>query len=172
MPNRIPWTERRFTFDFPVGVFPELIERLRGTPARMEESVRGLPTDVLTARDGATWSIQENVGHLADLESLFTDRLDDYDAGAAVLRPADMTNRRTHGADHNARTIEQVTADLRRKREGLVARLDPRPPEDFAAAARHPRLDRPMRLVDMLFFHAEHDDYHLARIRQLIRTLR
>ena len=83
-----------------------------------------------------------------------------------------MTNRRTLGAAHNARTIEQVPADFRRKREGLVARLDPRPPEDFAAAARHPRLDRPMRLVDMLFFHAEHDDYHLARIRQLIRTLR
>jgi hypothetical protein len=27
-----------------------------------------------------------------------------------------------------------------------------------------------MRVVDMLFFRAEHDDYHLARVRQLIRV--
>jgi hypothetical protein len=28
----------------------------------------------------------------------------------------------------------------------------------------------PMRAVDMLFFQAEHDDYHLARITELIRA--
>jgi hypothetical protein len=27
----------------------------------------------------------------------------------------------------------------------------------------------PMRLVDMVFFQAEHDDYHLARISELMR---
>ena len=27
-----------------------------------------------------------------------------------------------------------------------------------------------MRVVDMMFFHAEHDDYHLARARMLSRT--
>jgi hypothetical protein len=40
----------------------------------------------------------------------------------------------------------------------------------FEAVAIHPRLNKPMRLVDMLFFQAEHDDYHLARISDLIRT--
>ena len=35
----------------------------------------------------------------------------------------------------------------------------------------HPRLERPMRLIDMMFFHAEHDDYHLARISELRRRL-
>jgi len=34
---RIKWTDRRFNFDFPAGIYPEMIERIRGTPARLEE---------------------------------------------------------------------------------------------------------------------------------------
>ena len=169
MPNRVPWTERTFNFDFPVDLFPELIERLRGTPARVEEIARALESEVLTRRDGRAWSIQENIGHLANVEALFTGRLDDYDAGAETLRPADMTNRKTHEANHNARPIEDVLAEFRAVRRALVARLESLRPGDFARVARHPRLNKPMRVVDMLLFQAEHDDYHLARITALIR---
>jgi hypothetical protein len=35
--------------------------------------------------------------------------------------------------------------------------------------ARHPRLGTPMRLIDVAFFTAEHDDHHLARITELLR---
>jgi hypothetical protein len=51
----------------------------------------------------------------------------------------------------------------------LVHRLDYLSAEVFATVAHHPRLNVPMRLVDMLFFQAEHDDFHLARISALIR---
>ena len=51
----------------------------------------------------------------------------------------------------------------------LVDRLDGLEPEAFAAVAHHPRLNVQMRLVDMIFFQAEHDDFHLARISELIR---
>jgi len=34
----------------------------------------------------------------------------------------------------------------------------------------HPRLKQPMRLVDHLFFVAEHDDHHMARIWEMIRA--
>ncbi|MHC4100033.1 MAG: DinB family protein [Planctomycetota bacterium] len=169
MPNRVPWTERTFHFDFPADLYPELLERLRGTPARAEEIARSVPPYLLARRDGDTWSIQENLAHLADVESLFTGRLDDFDAGAEMLRPADMTNRATHEADHNARPIASVLSDLRACREALVARLEALPPSDFAREALHPRLNKPMRVVDMMLFQAEHDDYHFARIRELIR---
>ena len=79
--------QRTFDFGFPADLFPELIERLRGTPARLADLAR-LGPEVLTRRDDSTWSIQENVGHLADLESLFTGRLDDFAAGTDTLRPA------------------------------------------------------------------------------------
>ncbi len=168
MPNPVPWTERTFSFDSPAGLSGELLERLRGTPARVEQITRSLPAAVLTLREGDTWSIQENIGHLADLESLFTGRLDDFDAGAETLRPADMTNQRTHEADHNARPIEEVLSRFRSLRGRLVARLETLDPAEFARTARHPRLDVPMRVVDMMLYHAEHDDYHHERLRQII----
>ena len=96
-------------------------------------------------------------------------RLDDYDAGAETLRAADMTNRRTHEANHNARSIEDVLSEFGTLRGQLVARLEGLRPVAFARSAMHPRLGKPMRVVDMMLFHAEHDDYQLARIQALIR---
>src|SRR5215216_6124827 len=110
---RVRWTDRRFNFDFPAGIYPEMIERMRGTPARLEDLFAGLSSETLTAQVDGRWSMQENAGHLLDLES--------FD------------------------------------------------PELFQRSALHPRLNVPMRLVDMLFFQAEHDDYHLATISELKR---
>ena len=67
---RIKWTDRRFSFDFPAGIYPEMIERIRGTPARLEELFAGLPSETLKAQIDGRWSMQENAGHLLDLESL------------------------------------------------------------------------------------------------------
>jgi uncharacterized damage-inducible protein DinB len=146
-----------------------MIERLRGTPARLEDRLASLAPEILTRRDGERWSIQENAGHLLDLESLFKQRLDEYLAGAKALYPADMSNRKTYEAAHNQVSLETILTDFRAQRTQLVNRLDNLAPEKFALVAHHPRLNMPMRLVDMIFFQAEHDDYHLARISELIR---
>ncbi len=169
MPPRLPWTERTFNFDFPIALASMLLERLRGTPARVEEIVRPLRPALLRKRDGETWSIQQHVGHLADLEALFTGRLDDFDEGATTLRPADMTNQKTNEANHNAREIGEVLAGFRSLREQLVTRVETLDAACLARSAMHPRLHVPMRVVDMMLFHAEHDDHHLARIREVIR---
>jgi DinB family protein len=169
MPKYLKWTDRTFSFTFPVEVFPEMIERLRGTPARLEDRVKSVAPEVLTKRDGERWSIQENAGHLLDLESLVSGRLDEYLAGARALHAADMSNRKTYEADHNQVSMESILKDFRQQRLHLVKRLDDLAPETFAAVAHHPRLNVPMRLVDMIFFQAEHDDFHLARISELIR---
>ena len=167
MTTRILWTQRQFNFGFPVALYPELMERLRGTPARVEDRLRSFPPGILTRRHGETWSIQENAGHLADTEALFMGRLDDYDAGLATLRAADMTNRNTFDARHNEQSLDAVLHSLRHQRTALIARLERLTPDQFARTALHPRLNVPMRLVDMMYFHAEHDDYHLARMTEL-----
>lgn len=170
MPVRLPWFERRWAFDFPVDLYPDIIERLRGTPARVEERVRGLSSKVLTRREReGTWAIQENVGHLLVLEELPMGRLDDYLAGKETLRAADLTNRKSHEAGHNDKPVAAILADFRAARGRLMERLEGLSDADFARVARHPRLNVPMRLVDMCLFQAEHDDYHLARISELIR---
>jgi hypothetical protein len=168
MSKHLKWTDRTFQFTFPVAVYPEMIERVRGTPARLEDRVKSIAPEVLTKRDGDRWSIQENAGHLLDLESLFRQRLDEYLVGAATLHAADMSNRKTYDADHNQVSMQTILSNYREQRGDLVSRLDSLAPEKFAAVALHPRLNVPMRLVDMLFFQAEHDDYHLARISELI----
>ncbi|MCG8409484.1 MAG: DinB family protein [Phycisphaerales bacterium] len=167
--DRIPWVERKFNFDFPVGLYHEIIERLRGTPVRIEALVQSLPKEILTKRDGKGWSIQENIGHILDTETLVTGRLDDYDRGLDTLRAADMTNRATHEANHNEKPLEDILGAFRQTRGEMVARLERLDPERFGQTALHPRLEKPMRIVDMIFFQAEHDDYHLARISALIR---
>lgn len=168
---RLRWFDRRFAFDLPAGMFPFVVERLRGTPARIEDKVRGLSLALLTRRDGDAWSIQEEIGHLLDLDELHTGRLDDFLAGAAVLRPADLTNRKTREAGHNERPLGDLLAAFRREREAFVARLDGWDLETMARTALHPRLQQPMRVLDMAFFTAEHDDHHLARMTGMMTEL-
>ena len=169
--KRTKWVDRVFEFDLPVGVFPSVLERLRGTPARLEEMVRELPGRALTERVGEAWTIQEQVGHLLDLDELHEGRLEDYEQGLETLRPADMTNRKTYEADHNAAQAEDLLARFRAARLRFVRRLEALDEEGAARTALHPRLQKPMRVIDMALFVAEHDDHHLASITELKRAL-
>ncbi len=171
MPAKFAWFERKFDFAFPVTKYPDIVERLRGTPARLEERIGSLPPEILTLQEGESWSIQRNVGHLVDVEQLWIGRIDDILGGQETMRPADVTNRRTCEADHDAVEIGLLTASFRQARTRLVTRLDGLDEEAFGTACQHPRLQKPMRLVDLCLFAAEHDDYHLARITELARIL-
>ena len=82
-----------------------------------------------------------------------------------------MTNAKTNSAGHNQRTIEDVLIRAGEARARIVARLESLPRELFARSALHPRLNKPMRLVDLVFFNAEHDDFHMAHISELKRAL-
>ncbi|MFQ5511083.1 MAG: DinB family protein [Candidatus Krumholzibacteriia bacterium] len=170
MVARMEWFSRTFSFDLPAWMFPNIIERLRGTPARIENRIATFSPEVLTRRDGARWSIQENVGHLLDLEPLWLGRIEDFDAGRETLRPADLTNKKTHEAGHNAASIDDVTGAFRSIRREMVGRLEKYGEEQFLRTALHPRLETPMRVLDLAFFVAEHDDHHLAQITELLRT--
>ncbi len=168
MIEQFPWIERRFSFDLPPGLFPGLLERLRGTPARLEERLLGHSRALLLSGEGQAWSIQEHAGHLLEVESLWQGRLDDFAAGAEQLRPADMSNRRTISARYNERALDEILAGFRKQRFSLVERLEELDESAVVRSALHPRLARPMRVLDLMFFAAEHDDHHLARIGTLM----
>ena len=163
------WFERKFEFTFPVEQHLNLCARLRGTPARLEEMVRGAARDVLVRRpENQKWSAQEHAGHLLDLEALWAARVDDYFNEASQLTVADLNNRKTWEAQHNQRPSEEMLSEFRKARLELVSRVEQVDPAIFARVLPHPRLKTPMRLVDHLYFVAEHDDHHLAHIWQLI----
>src|SRR5262245_21715990 len=170
MIDRTEWIKRQFSFELPLGMYGNVVERGRGTPARLEDLTRGLSVDTLTRRAGDKWSIQEQAGHLLDTEELGMQRLDDYEAGRETLIAADMTNRKTHEANHNADSIESILARFRSERMEIVRRLDAYDEAIVQRNALHPRLNQRIRVIDLVFFIAEHDDHHLARISELKRS--
>jgi uncharacterized damage-inducible protein DinB len=170
--SQVPiWFERKFAFSFPVELWPNVCARLRGTPARLDETLRGRPHEILIRKAQGKWSAQEQAGHLLDLEALWLARVEDYVAGSEQLTVADLRNRKTDEANHNGRPLEQILAEFRSAREGLLQRVDELDASLFARTIPHPRLKTPMRLVDHLYFVAEHDDHHLARIWELVNAV-
>jgi uncharacterized damage-inducible protein DinB len=162
------WFERSFDFNLDVRLFPAIVERLRGTPVRLEERVADVSKAVLIERVDDRWSIQEQVGHLLDLEPLWLGRVDDLLAGRAWLRSADLSNRATHEANHNTASIKTLLREFRTVRHALVSRIEMLNTEEVLYTALHPRLEQPMRLIDLAMFVAEHDDHHLATITSLL----
>jgi len=163
-----PWFERRFEFSFPVELQSNVRSRLRGAPARLEEMLRGAANQTLMRKPEQKWSAQEHAGHLLDLEPLWLARVEDYVAGSAQLTTTDLANRKTDEANYNSRPLEQILTQFRAARAKLLERVNELDASLFSQSIPHPRLKTPMRLVDHLYFVAEHDDHHLARMWELL----
>ena len=164
MAEIMPWLNRKFNFDFPASLYPNVLARVRGTPPRLEDAVQGLTREQLIHKRSGRWSIQENAGHLTDVEDLFWRRLQEYISGAELLTAARYENIELK---HNERQIGIILKEFRAARECQLKVLRGLRPDDFERTAWHPRLNVAMRLVDHLLFIAEHDDHHLARIWEL-----
>lgn len=171
MVQQTKWVERSFNFDFPAGMFSVIVERLNGTPARMEEKIKNIPYMILELPYNNGWSIQEHAGHLIDLEALHSKRLEEFEAGATTLSPAEMSNQKTYEANYNNRSISDIMKEFRRVRKEFVQRIATYDEAMATRTAVHPRLQKPMRLVDMLYFVAEHDDHHLTIISRAHQEL-
>ena len=122
---------------------------------------------LLTLKSKEKWTIKEEIGHLSDLEPLWLGRLDDLINGSAELRATDLTNQKTHTANHDATDIKVLLQRFREQRQQLVNKLFSLNDEQLVNSSLHPRLKTPMRIIDLAYFVAEHDDHHLAGIREI-----
>jgi hypothetical protein len=170
MPQLAPWTSRLFDHHLPPGLYPAVLERLRGLPPRAAALLNDVAAPLRTWRLDASWSAHEHIGHLDDLHDLDMRRIHDFVSGAPTLSAADMTNRRTFEADHNATASADLVDRLRLHRDELIRQLEDLDDTIVARTAVHPRLQRPMSVVDWMYFVAEHDDHHLARAREAVRA--
>ena len=168
--KQVKWFDRNFNFEFTQNIFPSILERLAGTPVRLEEKFKSIPSDILTRRINNTWTIKENVGHLVDVEPLWQGRLDDIISGLIELRPTDLQNNKTNLANHNEKPLNELLHSFRQVRQQTIAALEEIDEETIFKSALHPRLKTPMRTMDLFLFVAEHDDHHLARITELARV--
>lgn len=170
--SQTKWFERKFDFGSEQNIFPSIIERLEGTPLRLEHKLRAMPPTWLTERIDESWTIKENAGHLTDLEPLWQRRLDDIINGAVELSPTDLQNTQTTLAGHDETPLDELLDAFRQTREQTIASLKKIDEETVFRSALHPRLKTPMRTMDLFLFVAEHDDHHLARISELARLIR
>jgi DinB superfamily len=170
MIKQLNWVDRKFVFNFPVEIFPSMLERFRGTPARLEETTKNLPEEILTFKPEGKWSIKEQVGHLIVLEELNTKRLDDFLNRKEILSAADMANKKTNESDYNQKNITDLLKEFSESRKHIVGRLENFSKEQVAITSIHPRLNQKMSVVGLIYFTSEHDDHHLAKIREIINS--
>jgi hypothetical protein len=127
---------------------------------RMDPSIIALTLD-------GKWSILDQIGHLGDLEPLWTGRREDILRGEKVMRAADLSNTITNNADHNSRSWHELVDIFESMRNLTLYKLRNLNEEDAFRSSLHPRLKTPMRTLDLFTFVAEHDDHHLATMTTL-----
>ena len=163
-----PWFERRFNFDFPVGLFPIIFSRLEGSIFRLYSLLANADEEICSRKTNG-WSVKEHLGHLYDLEELWWKRLQDFMQNKPVLSAADLTNQRTNEANHNEKTLEQLLELFTAERQRVLETVYTFDEEMLSRTSVHPRLNQSMRVIDSLFFVAEHDDHHISALSNLLR---
>lgn len=80
-----------------------------------------------------------------------------------------MTNKKTSEAGHNEKTLDQLLELFSIERQKILETIYSFDKAMLSKTSLHPRLNQPMRVIDSLFFVAEHDDHHISALSNLIR---
>jgi DinB superfamily len=162
------WINKKFTFELDNSELQSVLNKLREAPVKINRMVGRLPEEVLIKKMDGKWSIKENIGHLIDLEELHYLRIDDFIEGRHILRAADMGNKKTEKANHNKKDINLLVEEFVDARNNFIKRIEGLDREILTRISLHPRLNQPMRVVDLAQFISEHDDHHIETISDLI----
>ena len=111
---RKQWFDRKFEFDHLNGTIDGILERLNYTGLRLEHKMKSIDPNILELKPGDKWSIKEQVGHLIDLEPLWRGRVLDMINKLEEMREADLENHKTHEANHNSRSMEDLIGEFSR----------------------------------------------------------
>ncbi len=163
-----PWFERTFHFNFPLTDFPVIFSRLEGSLFRLQAILMNADDEACSYFANG-WSVKEHLGHLSDLEELWWKRLQDFLDRKAILTTADLNNTKTKEAGHNEKTLERLMQTFVAERQRILETVYDFDRGTLGLVSIHPRLQQPMRLIDSLYFVAEHDDHHIAKISGLLR---
>jgi len=166
--NRVKWIDKKFTYSLNQNKYKDILSKLNETPCRIAKLVNHISSELLAKKNDEKWSVKENIGHLIDLEELHSGRIDDFITGKKTLRPADLTNKKTYDAGYNRKDINYLITELKRARQHFVKRLSELDKATLNKSSIHPRLNRPMRPIDMAQFVLEHDEHHIETINEII----
>jgi hypothetical protein len=162
--KRPDWFDRKFQFGISADMLPFFIERLEGTIARLEKKVRDQPDKVLSYQPQGKWSIKQHIAHLAEVDEIALQRIDEMINGISPMKPAVFEPRQ----DYNRQPVKQVLEYFTGNRIKNLNRYKTLAEAECTKVSLHPRLKMMMNPVDLAFFDAEHDDHHLVRIREIL----
>lgn len=170
--ERTKWVDRVFKLGLPSGWLPNVLVRLDGVTPRLKNLTESLSDKQTSTQLNDHWSIKEHIGHLIDLETLHIGRIQDFIDRKMVLRAADMGNKKTYTANHNQKPVDYLITAFKSERDHFIASLKNLDDSIQEFVSTHPRLNIPMRVVDMAFFTAEHDDHHIACINEIVESFK
>ena len=171
MQNEVKWFDRKFDLSFGMDKYAHLLYRLEQAPILCTQNLSTLSEEVQILKPNGKWSIKEIVGHLAILEALWQTRFQEIKEGKIEMSPADLNNTLTHEAGFNGHPLDELLRTFSAERKKTMEILEKLEQSDFSKTSIHPRLQQPMRIVDMMYFIAEHDQHHLDAIKMNSKAL-
>jgi hypothetical protein len=160
----LKWFDRKFRFGLPKEMLPYFLERLEGTPARINNKITAVNDFILSEKYGGKWSIKQHIGHLAEIDLVANRRIDEIVSGMAELSPAVFEPQ-----DYSLWSLDDVLDYFQNIRSGNISKYAGLGEEDLSKASIHPRLKTLMTVVDLAWFDAEHDDHHLVAITEILK---
>jgi hypothetical protein len=164
--NNLPWFERNLKFGYPKELLPYFLERLEGSIVRIQAKVKGIDDQVLSTKLYDKWSVKQNIGHLAEVDEIANKRIDEMVSGISPMSPAVFEPQ-----DYNPWPIEKVIDLFKTNRLKNLKKYQSLADSDLLKSSLHPRLKVHMTPVDLAWFDAEHDDHHLVKISEIIKSL-
>lgn len=165
------WFERKFDFSFDVEQYSTIYQRLQQAPGKLVTLIHDKPEEILTHQREGKWSVKEHVGHLFLLEPLWRTRIQDILEKKPTLTPADLDNKKTSEAGFNNNPVSALLQKFIAERKETLSLLDSINVKDQQGTSLHPRMQQPMRIIDIMYFTAEHDEHHMGVISEIIREL-
>jgi hypothetical protein len=153
------------------GSLDSILAAVRGLPRRVTDLLSGVEDEVLRVRPtDRTWSIIEQVAHLAEVTEMFNARI------AAILamenppladRDDAAANRKIFAAGNRELPPAGVLRKLADSRAALAFRIEALEPERFARTGRHERFGS-ISVYQILRHLVWHDHHHEEAIRRLL----
>lgn len=145
------------------------VSLLEKTPVVFETLLRDLPEELLHWKPGAErWSIAEVLGHLADIEEVYADRVRRIiTEDKPALRKYDLEGAIASGEYARRSAIENL-AIFSKTRHSTLILLKSIPASSGKRTAMHSELGA-IRLDEILNEWASHDLGHLRQIAELYR---
>lgn len=151
-----------------VGELKKHIEAAEKSPKEIAAAVSGLAPAVLRYKPApGKWSIQEILGHLADVEIIYAHRLRQMLADKEpVIAPIDQ-DAWARSLGYLETPAPELVALYGLNRHHNVRLLKRLKPEDLVRTAFHPEIQRNVTVADLVSRMSTHGANHLEQIERL-----